>query len=68
MASQQTVKFTIKQDGTIAEQVIGAKGNECMLITERIENRIGDVVSRDFSPAFYETEAVDEYVHDSEGC
>tara|TARA_X000000368_G_scaffold376877_1_gene330177 strand:+ start:233 stop:439 length:207 start_codon:yes stop_codon:yes gene_type:complete len=68
MASQQSLKFTIKQDGTISEEVIGAKGNECILITERIESKIGDVIAREFSPAFYETEDAVEYVHDSEGC
>ena len=41
--AQQTIKFTIKQDGTVTEEVIGAVGNECESLTKNIEEKLGVV-------------------------
>ena len=35
--AQQSIKFTIRQDGTVTEEVIGAGGNECERLTKNIE-------------------------------
>ena len=68
MAKQQTVKYTIKQNGNVTAEIYGAVGDQCLKITESVEDELGTVVNREFSPAYYETEPVEDYVHDSEGC
>ena len=70
--SQETIKFTIRQDGTITEEVIGVVGTECENLTKKIEESLGNVLSREHKPAYYQKVTQDEYVeeftHDSEGC
>ena len=52
--SQQTIKFTIKQDGTVTEEVIGAVGNECENLTRNIEEKLGVVQRVEYKPEYYE--------------
>ena len=35
--AQRSIKFTIRQDGTVTEEVMGAVGNECENLTKRID-------------------------------
>ena len=35
--NQQKIKFTIRQDGLVTEEVFGSDGNECQDITKSIE-------------------------------
>tara|TARA_B100001113_G_C21100256_1_gene618436 strand:+ start:35 stop:238 length:204 start_codon:yes stop_codon:yes gene_type:complete len=53
--AQQTIKFTIKQDGTVLEEVSGVVGNDCMKITESIEKSLGTSVYIEPKPEFYQT-------------
>ena len=53
MPEQQTLKFTIRQDGTVAEEVIGVVGNECQDITESIEKKLGNVIAVTHKPEYY---------------
>ena len=70
--AQQTIKFTIRQDGTVTEEVMGVIGNECESLTKRVEERLGNMRSRDHKPEYYQSltveETVQEFTHDSEGC
>lgn len=43
MPKQQTIKFKIRQDGTVIEEVIDAASNQCLDLTESIEKKLGDV-------------------------
>ena len=54
MAKQQTLKFTIRQDGTVLEEVIGAEAGECLTITESIEKRLGNIETRELKPEYYQ--------------
>ena len=38
---QQSIKFSIKQDGTVTEEVMGAVGKECENLTRNIEEKLG---------------------------
>tara|TARA_B100000287_G_scaffold243904_1_gene229308 strand:+ start:171 stop:380 length:210 start_codon:yes stop_codon:yes gene_type:complete len=40
---KQTIKFSIKQDGTVTEEVTGVEGTSCIDLTEEIENKLGHV-------------------------
>ena len=70
--SQQTIKFAIKQDGTVTEEVTGAVGNECENLTRNIEEKLGVVQRVEHKPEYYQSvnieETIQEFTHDSEGC
>tara|TARA_B100001113_G_scaffold303242_1_gene263069 strand:+ start:1073 stop:1288 length:216 start_codon:yes stop_codon:yes gene_type:complete len=51
---KQTIKFTIAQDGTVTEEVCGIMGNECEQLTKRIEDQLGEVLTRVYKPEYYE--------------
>ena len=54
MPEQQTLKFTIRQDGLVTEEVIGAVGNSCENLTKLIEERLGEVIKVEHKPEFYQ--------------
>ena len=54
MPKQQKLKFSIRQDGTVAEEVFGAVGNECENITRSIEEKLGNVNYVDTQPEYYQ--------------
>ena len=70
--SQQTIKFSIKQDGTVTEEVMGAVGKECENLTRTIEEKLGVVQTVEHKPEYYQSltieETIQEFTHDSEGC
>ena len=53
MPEKQTLKFTIRQDGYVTEEVIGAISDECVKLTEQIDNKLGDLDTRQFKPEYY---------------
>ena len=55
---RQTIKFTIRQDGTVAEEVFGTVGNECQDITKSIEEKLGNVTYIETKPEYYQQENV----------
>ena len=38
---KQTIKFSISQDGSVTEEVIGVTGTQCLDLTEKIEEQLG---------------------------
>ena len=56
MPEQQTLKFSIRQDGLVTEEVIGTVGNACENLTKLIEERIGQVTYIETKPEYYQTE------------
>ena len=55
---QQQIKFTIRQDGLVSEEVFGAIGNECQDITKSIEENLGEVTYIETKPEYYQQENV----------
>ena len=53
MPEQQTLKFTIRQDGQVTEEVTGTTSHECVEITRSIEEKLGTLETRQFKPEFY---------------
>ena len=51
---KQTLKFTIRQDGPVTEEVIGVGGNECQEITAAVEKKLGNVTYVETKPEFYQ--------------
>ena len=58
MPVQQTIKFTIRQDGLVSEEVFGTGGNECENITRSIEEKLGNVTYVEPKPEYYQQENV----------
>ena len=54
--AQKTIKYIIKQDGTVTEEVIGAVGNECERLTKNIEKKLGEVQRVEHKPEYYKNE------------
>ena len=53
---KQTIKFTIRQDGLVSEEVVGVVGDACQDLTKLIEERIGEVTYVETKPEYYQTE------------
>ena len=52
--AQETIKFVIKQDGTVTEEVIGAVGSECEGLTKSIEDKLAVVQRDEYKPENYQ--------------
>ena len=50
--SLTTIKYIIKPDGNVEEEVQGVFGHDCQRITKSIESEVGEVVSRDYLASF----------------
>ncbi len=58
--AQQTIKFTIRQDGTVTEEVMGVVGTDCENLTKRIEERLGVVERVERKPEYYQQKQTTE--------
>ncbi len=58
--TQQTIKFIIRQDGTVIEEVIGAVGIECENLTREIENKLGVIQRVERKPEYYQQKQTTE--------
>ena len=56
--NQQKIKFTIRQDGLVTEEVFGTVGDECQDITKSIEEKLGNVTYIETKPEYYQQENV----------
>tara|TARA_B100001173_G_scaffold2648_1_gene2382 strand:+ start:450 stop:656 length:207 start_codon:yes stop_codon:yes gene_type:complete len=66
---QQSIKFIIRQDGTVTEEVIGVIGNDCESITKSIEEHLGTLSHREHKPEYYQSEQnVTLQHHQNETC
>tara|TARA_B100001113_G_scaffold204493_1_gene167703 strand:+ start:1278 stop:1487 length:210 start_codon:yes stop_codon:yes gene_type:complete len=61
---QQTIKFTIGQDGSVKEEVITSTSGECVEITKSIEEKLGSLETRQFKPEFYQVQKNVTLQHD----
>jgi len=58
--AQQTIKFIIRQDGTVTEEVMGVVGTDCENLTKRIEERLGVVERVEHKLDYYEQKQTTE--------
>jgi len=58
---QQKLKFIIRQDGTVSEEVIGAIGHECENITRSIEEKLGEVTYVETKPEYYLAQPIENF-------
>ena len=60
--AQETIKFIIKQDGTVTEEVLGVYGDACEKLTERIEEKLGVIQYREPTTDHYQKQTTEENV------
>ena len=58
--AQQTIKFIIRQDGTVTEEVMGVVGTDCENLTKRIEERLGVFERVEHKPEYYQQKQTTE--------
>ena len=58
MSEQQTIKFSIRQDGAVSIDVNGVKSGNCIEITKKLEETLGILNTRQFKPEFYQNRNV----------
>tara|TARA_B100001250_G_scaffold76395_1_gene62588 strand:+ start:1002 stop:1208 length:207 start_codon:yes stop_codon:yes gene_type:complete len=51
---KQTIKFRIRQDGTVEEQVEGCTGPACELLTNDINEKLGELQYIEHSSEYYQ--------------
>tara|TARA_B100001250_G_scaffold359782_1_gene336864 strand:+ start:439 stop:660 length:222 start_codon:yes stop_codon:yes gene_type:complete len=54
MSKKETIKYTIRQDGNVTEEVINVPGTACLDLTEDIEIKLGDLEQRVFNAEYYQ--------------
>ena len=54
MSKKETIKYTIRQDGNVTEEVINVPGTDCLDLTEDIEIKLGDLEQRVFNAEYYQ--------------
>ena len=64
MPKQQKLKFTIRHDGLVTDEVFGAVGNECQDITKSIEEKLGNVNYVEVKPEYYQSQENVTLEHD----
>ena len=52
--AQETIKFIIRQDGTVTEEVICVIGNDCENLTKRIKERLRVVQKVEHMTSYYQ--------------
>ncbi len=55
---QQQIKFTIRQDGLVSEEVLGVVGDTCQDLTKSIEEKLGKVTYVETKPEYYQQKNV----------
>ena len=58
---KKTITFTIRQDGTVTEEVMGVIGNECLEITKSLEEKLGVVETRKSKAEHYLHQPIDNF-------
>ena len=61
MPEKQTLKFTIRQDGLVTEEVMGVVGNACQDLTRSIEKKLGEVTHVETKPEHYLAQPIENF-------
>ena len=54
MPKKETIKYTIRQDGNVTEEVINVPGSACLDLPKDIEIKLGDLEQRVFKADYYQ--------------
>ena len=51
---QESIKYTIRQDGNVTQEVFNVSGDACLNLTEDIEIELGDLEDRTYTVDYYQ--------------
>ena len=52
--AKETIKYTIRQDGKVTQEVFNVPGDACINLTEDIEIKLGDLENRVYTADYYQ--------------
>ena len=52
--TKETIKYTIRQDGKVTQEVFNVTGDACINLTEDIEIKLGDLENRVYTADYYQ--------------
>ena len=52
--AKETIKYTIRQDGKVTQEVFNVPGDACINLTEDIELKLGDLENRVYTADYYQ--------------
>ena len=52
--TKETIKYTIRQDGKVTQEVFNVPGDACINLTEDIELKLGDLENRVYTADYYQ--------------
>ena len=51
---RETIKYTIRQDGNVTEEVINVPGSACVDLTSDIEIKLGELENKVYTADYYQ--------------
>ena len=51
---KETIKYTIRQDGKVTQEVFNVPGDACINLTEDMEIKLGDLENRVYTADYYQ--------------
>ena len=52
--TKETMKYTIRQDGKVTQEVFNVPGDACINLTEDMEIKLGDLENRVYTADYYQ--------------
>ena len=52
--TKETIKYTIRQDGKVTQEVFNVPGDACINLTEDMEIKLGDLENRVYTADYYQ--------------
>mgnify|MGYP001434426675 FL=1 len=51
---RETIKYTIRQDGNVTEEVVNVPGSACVDLTSDIEIKLGELENKVYTADYYQ--------------
>ena len=51
---EESIKYSIRQDGKVTQEVFNVTGDACLNLTEDLEIKLGDLEQRVFNADYYQ--------------
>lgn len=51
---RETIKYTIRQDGNVTEEVINVPGSSCIDLTSDLEIKLGELENKVYTADYYQ--------------
>tara|TARA_B100000902_G_scaffold221148_1_gene210038 strand:+ start:474 stop:686 length:213 start_codon:yes stop_codon:yes gene_type:complete len=59
---EESIKYSIRQDGKVTQEVFNVPGDVCLNLTEDLEIKLGDLEQRVFTSDYYKQPNLNEDV------